>query len=108
MTAPSRKHFTRGGQIAFHNLRMLFQINKALFNLHCVSWLVIFGGLVWYAMPQEILIQVMDYEMASTLKWVGQEHVFNVPYSGGPLNNRYMHYKRRTIIQKWRHAVFID
>ncbi len=82
---PNHKHFTRGGQIAFHNLRMLFQINKALFTVHCVSWVVICAALVWYFIPKEIVIQVADYEAATVLKLVGKEHVFNIPYPGGVL-----------------------
>ncbi len=82
---PNHKHFTRGGQIAFHNLRMLFQINKALFTVHCISWVVIYAALIWYFIPKEIFIQVADYEAATVLKLVGKEHVFNIPYPGGVL-----------------------
>ena len=82
---PNHKHFTRGGQIAFHNLRMLFQINKALFTVHCISWVVICAALIWYFIPKEIFIQVADYEAATVLKLVGKEHVFNIPYPGGIL-----------------------
>ena len=82
---PNHKHFTRGGQIAFHNLRMLFQINKALFTVHCISWVVICAALIWYFIPQEIFIQVADYEAATVLKLVGKEHVFHIPYPGGVL-----------------------
>ena len=82
-TAPNHKHFTRGGQIAFHNLRMLFQINKALFTLHCISWVIISLALIWYTIPKEMLVQVTDYETAKLFKLLGQSHVFNVPYSGG-------------------------
>ncbi len=82
---PNHKHFTRGGQIAFHNLRMLFQINKALFNVHCISWVVICALCVWYFIPKDMLIQVANYEVATVLKLVGKEHVFNIPYPGGVL-----------------------
>lgn len=81
----NHKHFTRGGQIAFHNLRMLFQINKGLFNVHCISWVVIFATLVWYCIPKDILIQAADYEAATVLKLAGKERVFNIPGPGGVL-----------------------
>lgn len=81
----NHKHFTRGGQIAFHNLRMLFQINKALLNVHCISWVVICALLIWYFIPNDILIQSADYEAATVLKLVGKERVFNIPYPGGVL-----------------------
>jgi hypothetical protein len=58
---PHYKHFTRGGQIAFHNLRMFFQINKALFNVHCVCWLIFFVGTVYFLIPLELLQQTSAY-----------------------------------------------
>ena len=80
---PNHKHFTRGGQIAFHNLRMLFQINKALFNVNCITWVVLFLLSVWYVVPQEILMQMLSYHVAMFFKLVGKEHVFTIPYPGG-------------------------
>ena len=43
----SSKQFTRGGQIAFHDLRMFFQINKNLFQIHVLIVLVLTLGLTW-------------------------------------------------------------
>jgi type IV conjugative transfer system coupling protein TraD len=80
---PNHKHFTRGGQIAFHNLRMLFQINKALLNVHCISWFVLFIFSVWYFISQEILIQTLSYHVALFFKLIGKEYVFTIPYPGG-------------------------
>jgi type IV conjugative transfer system coupling protein TraD len=80
---PNHKHFTRGGQIAFHNLRMLFQINKALFNVHCICWLMLCMLCGWYYMSKDILVQTYSYHAATFLKLVGKEHVFSIPYPGG-------------------------
>lgn len=80
---PNHKHFTRGGQIAFHNLRMLFQINKALFNVNCITWVVLFLLSVWYFIPEHVLMQVGAYHAAMFFKLVGKEHVFMIPYPGG-------------------------
>jgi hypothetical protein len=51
MPAPktAHQHFTRGGQITFHNLRMFCQVNKALFKW--TAWGVVLltllmGGLI--------------------------------------------------------------
>ena len=82
---PNHKHFTRGGQIAFHNLRMLFQINKALLNVNCVSWVLFFMLSVWYFIPVDVLIQTLSYHAATVLKLAGKERVFNIPYPGGVL-----------------------
>ena len=76
------RHFTRGGQIAFHNLRMFFQINKALFNVHCVFWAVIFIGTVYYLIPLESLQQTLAYHAAQVFKAFKKEHVFVLSFSG--------------------------
>ena len=83
--ATHHKHFTRGGQIAFHNLRMLWHINKGLFYVHCLIWLVMFIACVCFLIPTETLQHVADYLLATALKWLGKEHVFNIPYHGGVL-----------------------
>ena len=59
------KHFTRGGQIAFQSLRMFFQINKALFNVHCIIWVLIYIALISYLIPKDILLKAISYEMAT-------------------------------------------
>jgi type IV conjugative transfer system coupling protein TraD len=79
----NHQHFTRGGQIAFHNLRMLFQINKALFNVHCVSWLILFSTVAYFIVPKDLMIQTSAYYEASMFKILKKEHVFELPYSGG-------------------------
>ncbi len=79
----NHKHFTRGGQIAFHNLRMFFQINKALFNVHCVTWLIVCLGLVWYLIPLEWFAHASAYYSANIFKILRKEHVFTLPYDGG-------------------------
>lgn len=78
----NHKHFTRGGQIAFHNLRMLFQINKALFNVHCVSFVVFFAICICCWVPKDELVQTVMAQSAAALKLVGKEHDFNVPLKG--------------------------
>ena len=81
----NHKHFTRGGQIAFHNLRMLFQINKALFNVHCICWLLLCMLCGWYYISKDMLVQAYSYHAATVLKLAGKEHVFAIPYPGGVL-----------------------
>ncbi|EJL7820391.1 hypothetical protein NM005_004501, partial [Vibrio vulnificus] len=50
MSRPSRSkgnHFTRGGQITFHSIRMFFQVNNTL--VYAAIWAVIAltGFLTW-------------------------------------------------------------
>lgn len=80
---PNHKHFTRGGQIAFHNLRMFFQINKALFNVHCIIWLIVCLALVWYWIPIEWFSHISAYYAAHVFKSMHKEHVFTLSYAGG-------------------------
>jgi type IV conjugative transfer system coupling protein TraD len=82
---PNHKHFTRGGQIAFHNLRMLFQIKKGLFNVTLISWLVAFVVSVGFFINQDMISQFFFYHVATFYQLVGKEHVFSIPYSGGVL-----------------------
>ena len=79
---PNHKHFTRGGQIAFHNLRMLFQINKALLKVYFATGVAFLALAIWLWVPSEMLIQTVDYHTATFLKLVGKEHLFDVPYHG--------------------------
>ena len=79
---PNHKHFTRGGQIAFHNLRMLFQINKALLKVYFATGVAFLVLAIWLWVPSEMLIQTVDYHTATFLKLVGKEHLFDVPYHG--------------------------
>ncbi len=76
------RYFTRGGQIAFHNLRMFFQINKALFSVHCVFWVVFFIGAVYCFIPLELLQQTVAYHAAQIFKALRKEHVFILSFSG--------------------------
>ena len=89
MPAPPKtahQHFTRGGQITFHNLRMFCQVNKALFKWTAcgvllltalISWLVIdadtwhgaryyawFAAQSWFRDATELV----------TLHWQGQTY----------------------------------
>ncbi len=81
--ASTHQHFTRGGQIAFHNLRMLFQIHKALLHVHCISWLILFAGFTWLWVPRVYLIQATNYIEAVALKQLKKEHLFEVPFEDG-------------------------
>lgn len=49
------KQFTRGGQITFHNLRMLFQVNKTVWNMYLPSLLILVVFSIYVITPNEIL-----------------------------------------------------
>ena len=76
------KHYTRGGQISFHNLRMWDQITKGLGLICLFMWLTLCLSLTWYLTSSELIIQSIDYHWASLLKLVGKEHIFHIPHDG--------------------------
>lgn len=73
------KHFTRGGQIAFHNLRMLYQINKALFFVHLLTWIFISLTLILVNISKDNLIQALFYEIAKLFDLFKYKHEFHMP-----------------------------
>jgi type IV conjugative transfer system coupling protein TraD len=79
---PNHKHFTRGGQIAFHNLRMLFQIKKGLLTISFISWFLTFITSVGFFINKDRLIQFFYYHTATVYQVLGKEHVFTLPHQG--------------------------
>lgn len=64
MSRPSRSkgnHFTRGGQITFHSIRMFFQVNNTL--VYAAIWAVIAltGFLTWLRAPDNAFWSVFYY-----------------------------------------------
>ena len=80
------KQFTRGGQITFHNIRMLLQVNKTLWNMYLPSLLFLIIFVIYIITPNEILynawywclakinplLELLDFKIPR----------FNVPYHG--------------------------
>lgn len=79
---PNYKHYTRGGQIAFHNLRMWDQITKTLGFLCVLIWLIVVLSLLWFLVPKDMTTHALDYQYARFLEAVGQSQWFTIPYHG--------------------------
>lgn len=80
------KQFTRGGQITFHNLRMLFQINKIVVKVYLLALMILTIAIVWAITPHEIFLSAYYwcYSQISPV-WELLGHVtkpFAVPYRG--------------------------
>ena len=82
MNDSNSKLFTRGGQIAFHNLRMFIQINKALWKTVFVLMVVAIIGLTYFLTPKEILITFYEYQKASMLGWFDVYYNLSIPIQG--------------------------
>lgn len=79
---PNFKHYTRGGQISFHNLRMWDQITKTLVWVCLFLWVVLTGLITWLVTSPEKFHQAIAYYYASFLNIVGQKHTFRLPFHG--------------------------
>ncbi len=85
-TSPKTKHFTRGGQITFHNLHMFCQVNKALFKWTawsvCLLTLLLAGffidGETFNAAKYHALFYVQSFfrppDATVSLKWHGETY----------------------------------
>lgn len=81
-TVSNYKHYTRGGQISFHNLRMWDQITRTLLILCLSIWIVGSALMTWLFTSSDMLIQTMSYHYARLLAFDGQTHTFHMPYHG--------------------------
>jgi type IV conjugative transfer system coupling protein TraD len=64
LSSNKTKQFTRGGQIVFHNLRMLLQINKAIWNGYLIGLVVIFCFSMLLIVPKENLVNARCWGLA--------------------------------------------
>ena len=76
------KHYTRGGQISFHNLRMWDQITKTLLYCCLGVWFITSAVLVWVLISTERLIQAAVYYYALFLNLVKTAHIFDIAHQG--------------------------
>lgn len=79
---PNFKHYTRGGQISFHNLRMWDQITKSLTLICLVLWLLLSGLFIWGMTSIEKLHHMSIYYWAKFLNLIGQNHIFQLTFHG--------------------------
>ncbi|HAT2098246.1 type IV conjugative transfer system coupling protein TraD [Legionella pneumophila serogroup 1] len=79
---PNFKHYTRGGQISFHNLRMWDQITKTLTLLCLFIWILFTAFISWMVIPSEKWQQAIAYYYATFLNLAGQKHTFMLPFHG--------------------------
>ena len=97
---PNFKHYTRGGQISFHNLRMWDQITKTLSLICLFVWVLFSGLLTWMFSSNEMLVQTLSYHYARFLDLVGQKHTFDMPYHG--------HVIQQTVATILHHPFYVE
>ncbi|KTC81752.1 conjugative transfer protein TraD [Legionella cherrii] len=79
---PNFKHYTRGGQISFHNLRMWDQITKTLSMICLIFWIVFTLVFVWFFISLEKITHAVIFYYAQFLEIVGQKHTFELSFHG--------------------------
>jgi type IV conjugative transfer system coupling protein TraD len=79
---PNFKHYTRGGQISFHNLRMWDQITKTLTFFCLFLWVVLTGAITWFVTSLDKLEHAIAYHYANFLNLVGSKHTFLLSFHG--------------------------
>lgn len=79
---PNFKHYTRGGQISLHNLRMWDQITKTLIIVALSLWIIFTVALAWLMIPLERLQQALAYYSSALLNLLGQKHNFILAFHG--------------------------
>lgn len=80
------QHFTRGGQIALHNLRMLYQINKAMLFVYLIMFALISISLIFIKTPKDYLIQTCYLSVAKVFVAFKYKYTFHVPSNGQTLS----------------------
>jgi len=76
------KSFTRGGQITFHNLRMLLQINKTVGKIFCWVFVVLLFPMIYFITPRDVILETIAYWYARFLNFMGFNKILLVPYQG--------------------------
>ena len=76
------QYFTRGGQITFHNLRMLFQINKKVIGVFFIFLLLIMTLLIWTLISHQKLLLVFYYYWACVLDFFNIQKEFILSIQG--------------------------
>lgn len=76
------KHYTRGGQISFHNLRMWDQITKLLVIICLSLWLLLTLMFAGIHISWEAWQQMMIYYLATSLNLLDMPHTFKIVLHG--------------------------
>lgn len=85
--ATRSKHYTRGGQITLHNIRMLFQINKAVFGSYLLFIFLMTILFICWMTSYELFYSSLYYIVSKTGHFIGfNDMSFNVPYHGSIYN----------------------
>lgn len=79
---PNFKHYTRGGQISFHNLRMWDQITKTLIYACLFLWVVFTVVITLWGTSLEKIQQTAFYYSAYFFNAMNKSHTFLMPFHG--------------------------
>lgn len=78
-----RSHYTRGGQILFHNLRMFIQVNAVLIRWTCYGVILLTALLCYVFMDKETLLGTYHYWISQTVSLMKPDsHVVQTQWQG--------------------------
>ena len=104
------KQFTRGGQITFHNVRMLFQVNKIIWQIYLLSLLCLIGSSVYLLAPSEAFYHAWYWCLAHSNQWLEALGIklgyFEVPFHGKILHISPQTYLQHECFRKQALAIF--
>ncbi len=92
------KQFTRGGQITFHNIRMLFQVNKIVWQIYLLFLLFLIGASIYILTPSELFYYVWYWCLAHVNRFLEILGV-KLGYFQVPLHGRILSISPKTYLQ---------
>lgn len=80
------QYMTRGGQVFFHNIRMLVQVNKSIGRWMLFLFLIVFLLCAYCIMPKEVVINTAQYYLAFFWRLIHvPEHLSTIHFQGQTL-----------------------
>jgi type IV conjugative transfer system coupling protein TraD len=85
----SARHFTRGGQIIFHNWRMLLQVNQQVIRFFLPLFLILCVIIFFFGITHDLSVLFFSYLKAKVASGLGQgEYVLHLGLSYGEYDIR--------------------
>lgn len=95
------KQFTRGGQITFHNIRMLLQINKTVWNVYLFALLILAIVSIYIITPKDVWWSAWYWCVAQINPILEALSVKIAPFAV-PYHGRTYHVSAKTYLSYWQ------
>jgi type IV conjugative transfer system coupling protein TraD len=95
------KQFTRGGQITFHNIRMLLQINKTVWNVYLFALLILAIVSIYIITPKDVWWSAWYWCVAQVNPILDALSIKIAPFAV-PYHGRTYHVSAKTYLSYWQ------